>query len=70
MGRFSSNRRRQESTPAAPVATPDNTTKVGGKFQCQLCDLVVKEAIYFPAIKELAWKCPEGHISVLKEFVI
>ena len=45
---------------------------VGGAFTCQRndCWSTVYEAKYFEDALLLTWKCDEGHISKIEDFVI
>lgn len=41
--------------------------EVGGVFGCQVCDEVVKGAV-ITHDGHLAWKCSEGHVSLIRDF--
>jgi hypothetical protein len=43
---------------------------IDGGFSCQECFEQVDEAEYFRLEKILKWKCSEGHISYVEEFVL
>jgi hypothetical protein len=43
---------------------------VEGGFSCQTCYEQVDVAEYFRIEKILKWKCSEGHISYVEEFVL
>lgn len=43
---------------------------IGGKYQCQTCDEMVKGAYYDRENWTVRWKCTDGHLSQIKEFVV
>jgi hypothetical protein len=44
--------------------------EISGSFGCQTCYEQCDEAEYFMVEKILKWKCSEGHISYVEEFVL
>ncbi|XAO35260.1 hypothetical protein SEA_FRANCOB_64 [Streptomyces phage Francob] len=45
-------------------------TPVDGGFSCMTCYEQVDEAEYFRVEKILKWKCSEGHVSYVEEFIL
>lgn len=43
---------------------------IEGGFMCQTCHEQCDDAEYFRIEKILKWKCSEGHISYVEEFVL
>ena len=44
--------------------------EISGAFGCQTCHEQCDDAEYFPIEKILKWKCSEGHISYVEDFVL
>jgi hypothetical protein len=44
--------------------------EISGAFCCQTCNEQCDEAEYFRIEKILRWKCPDGHISYIEDFII
>jgi len=55
----------QPKQEEAPKGLP-----VAGAFGCQTCFEQVDDAEYFQIEKILKWKCSEGHISYVEDFVL
>lgn len=43
---------------------------VDGAFGCQTCYEQCEDAEYFRVEKILKWKCSEGHVSYIEDFVL
>lgn len=55
----------QSQEAEAPKGMP-----IDGGFSCQTCYEQVDEAEYFRMEKILRWKCSEGHVSYVEEFIL
>ena len=55
----------QSQDAEKPVGIP-----IDGGFGCQVCHEHVDVAEYFNVEKILKWKCSEGHISYVEDFVL
>lgn len=44
--------------------------EIDGSFGCQVCYEQVEEAEYFQVERILKWKCSQGHVSFIEDFVL
>lgn len=49
--------------------TPEGM-EISGAFGCQTCHEQVDDAEYFNIEKILKWKCSQGHVSYIEDFVL
>ena len=49
---------------------PIVSVPVEGTFGCQLCYVYCDVAYYVPKIKALTWQCPDGHVSIIEDFIL
>lgn len=43
---------------------------ITGIFECETCYVYCFKALYMASQKMLAWTCPEGHVTTLKDVEI
>lgn len=60
----------QQSNGATPEPDQDLPGKaMGGSFECHTCSMYVRTAYLDSGANVLAWRCTDGHVSRIKEFL-